>query len=392
MDYNTEFNPRALYAPDAFRSSDHDPVLLGLDLPGGRDCRNRPGRLARGPRPAVWNAPCGKWLSEPKRREREEEPPVATIEVTEKNFNEIADEGIVPAGLLGPVVRTVPHLRAGLREGVREHPDIKFGKIDTEAEQALAQGFEITSIPTIMAIRDGIVASPRPGALPSPLLRTSSAQVRALDMELDPQGDRRRHRRGSRGPGGRPPPLTPAAGHDHRTLGRRHRLRRVIIGGRNRAGAGRARQTGVGALPSRGGPPPPFRLGRSAGAVHLGDEERQVERLPAVQPRVAGRLVALVQVVLDDLWPPPTHSVTSSPVSSMWMPPGMRAEVAVHLEEARRPRRGRRRSGGSCDRSPPRRCCRASGRRPTRPGAPVAVTFSTSGGKRVADLARRPSG
>ena len=36
MDYNTEFNPPALYSPAAFRSSDHDPLLLGLDLPGGR--------------------------------------------------------------------------------------------------------------------------------------------------------------------------------------------------------------------------------------------------------------------------------------------------------------------------------------------------------------------
>ncbi len=36
MDYNTEFNPPALYSPQAFRSSDHDPLLLGLRLPAGR--------------------------------------------------------------------------------------------------------------------------------------------------------------------------------------------------------------------------------------------------------------------------------------------------------------------------------------------------------------------
>ncbi|MFC7639871.1 hypothetical protein ACFQX6_01525 [Streptosporangium lutulentum] len=35
-DYNTEFNPLSLYRPDAFRSSDHDPVVIGLTLPGGK--------------------------------------------------------------------------------------------------------------------------------------------------------------------------------------------------------------------------------------------------------------------------------------------------------------------------------------------------------------------
>ncbi|MFC4120249.1 ExeM/NucH family extracellular endonuclease [Nonomuraea zeae] len=36
LDYNTEFNPPGLYQPDADRSSDHDPLVVGLTLPGGR--------------------------------------------------------------------------------------------------------------------------------------------------------------------------------------------------------------------------------------------------------------------------------------------------------------------------------------------------------------------
>ncbi|MFI6290269.1 thioredoxin family protein [Nonomuraea sp. NPDC050790] len=108
---------------------------------------------------------------------------MATIEVTEKNFNDIADKGIVlldfwaawcgPCRTFGPI----------FEKASAKHEDITFGKIDTEAEQALAQGFEITSIPTIMAIRDGIVVYAQPGALPAPALEDLIGQVRALDMD-----------------------------------------------------------------------------------------------------------------------------------------------------------------------------------------------------------------
>ncbi|GLI26240.1 thioredoxin [Agromyces rhizosphaerae] len=64
-----------------------------------------------------------------------------------------------------------------------EHPDIVFGKIDTEAEQALAAGFRITSIPTLMAFRDGIIVFAQPGALGAPQLEQVISGVRALDMD-----------------------------------------------------------------------------------------------------------------------------------------------------------------------------------------------------------------
>ena len=63
------------------------------------------------------------------------------------------------------------------------HPDITFGKVDTEAEQALAGAAGITSIPTLMAFRDGILVFAQPGALPAPSLEQVIAGVRGLDMD-----------------------------------------------------------------------------------------------------------------------------------------------------------------------------------------------------------------
>jgi thioredoxin 1 len=64
-----------------------------------------------------------------------------------------------------------------------EHPDIVFGKVDTEAEPSLAGSAGIMSIPTLMAFRDGILVFSQPGALPAAALADLIGQVRALDMD-----------------------------------------------------------------------------------------------------------------------------------------------------------------------------------------------------------------
>ena len=63
-----------------------------------------------------------------------------------------------------------------------EHPDIVFGKVDTEAERTLAAAAGIQSIPTLMAFRDGILVFSQAGALPANALAELIAAVRALDM------------------------------------------------------------------------------------------------------------------------------------------------------------------------------------------------------------------
>jgi thioredoxin 1 len=63
------------------------------------------------------------------------------------------------------------------------HPDILFGKVDTEAEQSLAATAQITSIPTLMAFREGILVFSQPGALPAASLNEVIAGIRALDMD-----------------------------------------------------------------------------------------------------------------------------------------------------------------------------------------------------------------
>ena len=77
------------------------------------------------------------------------------------------------------------------------HPDIVFGKVDTEAERALAAAARISSIPTLMAFKDGSLVFSQPGALPASALEQVIAEVRELDIakaraEAEASSDERR--------------------------------------------------------------------------------------------------------------------------------------------------------------------------------------------------------
>ena len=64
-----------------------------------------------------------------------------------------------------------------------QHPDVVFAKVDTEAEQQLAAMAGITSIPTLMAIRDNVVLYAQPGAIPGTALEELISKVREVDMD-----------------------------------------------------------------------------------------------------------------------------------------------------------------------------------------------------------------
>jgi thioredoxin 1 len=83
------------------------------------------------------------------------------------------------ASWCGPCRQFAPVFEAASEQ----HGDVVFGKVDTEAEQALAAAAQITSIPTLMAFREGVLVFAQPGALPAPALEQVITAVKGLDMD-----------------------------------------------------------------------------------------------------------------------------------------------------------------------------------------------------------------
>ncbi len=109
---------------------------------------------------------------------------MSTVELTKDTFEQtVVDSDIVLvdfwAAWCGPCRQFAPTYE----EASQSHPDVVFGKVDTEAERELAQMANITSIPTLMAFRDKILVFSQPGALPAPALEQVISAVKELDMD-----------------------------------------------------------------------------------------------------------------------------------------------------------------------------------------------------------------
>jgi thioredoxin 1 len=108
---------------------------------------------------------------------------VATVEVTQENFNQVVNgNNMVIVDFWAPWCGPCRSFAPAYEAASEKHPDVVFAKVNTEEQQALAGYFQIRSIPTLMIFRDKIIIFAQPGALPAAALEQVIEKAKALDM------------------------------------------------------------------------------------------------------------------------------------------------------------------------------------------------------------------
>ena len=109
---------------------------------------------------------------------------MATVTLTQGNFGQtVSAGGIVLVDLWATWCGPCRQFGPIFEEASEKYPDIVFGKVDTDDQQQMAMAAQITSIPTLMVFRDGIVVFRQSGALPLSALEDLISQVQNLDMD-----------------------------------------------------------------------------------------------------------------------------------------------------------------------------------------------------------------
>ncbi|CAL8969482.1 Putative thioredoxin 2 [Tessaracoccus sp. O5.2] len=107
-----------------------------------------------------------------------------TLELTAENFETTVEtEGITFVDWWADWCMPCKAFAPVFEKAAENHPDVRFGKVDTESEQGLAAAAQISAIPTLMAFRDGILVFRQSGALPPKALEEVIEAVEALDMD-----------------------------------------------------------------------------------------------------------------------------------------------------------------------------------------------------------------
>lgn len=109
---------------------------------------------------------------------------MATTEITKDNFETVLDQGGIVvldwwAGWCQPCKMFAPIFDAA----AERHPDVTWGKVNTDEQRELAGAFQVMSIPTLMVFREGLLMFEQPGIIPGPALDELIEKVKAVDLD-----------------------------------------------------------------------------------------------------------------------------------------------------------------------------------------------------------------